>query len=381
MSKIIKQKIGELFFDYINGYTFKSDDFTILQDENVLPVLKIANVGDGGYTNFSNCHYHIYRGYEQYIARKGDLAFSLTGSLGYVSVITEDCLVNQRVFVIKNRTEYSELLNIVQPFIKSSAFATYCYSKATSESNKNISPKVILDYAIDICYKDDDTIDIERQSELCIKYQDVENKRNALFNKIDYLKNVKVLLESDRTVDYMFIPLNQIITHNNGKATYTKEFCQTVKGEFPVYSANNKTPLAYINFADYDGTYLTYSKNGCAGYISIVSGKFSVNGDRCVITLNDGYENIDLLYLKYFLEPIFRANIKGRIGINGKNEYTKINGNMIKKLNIAVPIPIKSDKTFDVEKQKALAQKCATIDSIKRDVFKQIAELITITVI
>lgn len=148
-----------------------------------------------------------------------------------------------------------------------------------------------------------------------------------------------------------------------------------------MYSANNKTPLGYINFADYDGTYLTYSKNGCAGYISIMSGKFSVNGDRCVITLNDGYENIDLLYLKYFLEPIFRANIKGRIGINGKNEYTKINGNMIKKLNIAVPIPIKSDKTFDVEKQKALSQKYATIDSIKRDVFKQITELTSITVI
>lgn len=381
MSKIVKQKIGELFFDYINGYTFKSEDFTIVQDENVLPVLKIANVGNGGYTDFSNCHYHTYNGYDQYIAHKGDLAFSLTGSLGYVSVITEDCLVNQRVFVIKNRPEYRELLNIVQPFIKSSAFSTYCYSKATSESNKNISPKVVLDYAIDICYNDDDTIDIERQSELCTKYQDAENKRNALLSKIDYLKNVKVLLEADNTIDYTFIPLNQMITHNNGKSIYTKEFCQTVKGEFPVYSANNKTPLAHINWADYNGTFLTYSKNGCAGYISAMSGKFSVNGDRCVITLNDGFEDIDLLYLKYFLEPIFRANIKGRIGIDGKNEYTKINGNMIKKLNIVVPIPIKTDKTFDVEKQKELAQKYATIDSIKNDVARQITSLTSITVI
>ena len=54
---------------------------------------------------------------------------------------------------------------------------------------------------------------------------------------------------------------------------------------------------------------------------------------------------------------------------------------MIKKLNIVVPIPIKTDKTFDVEKQKELAQKYATIDSIKNDVARQITSLTSITVI
>lgn len=223
--------------------------------------------------------------------------------------------------------------------------------------------------------------DLEKQEQIAQKYKEVEYKRKNLLDKIHVLKNVKVLLDSDNNIDYTYIPLNQIITHNNGKAIYTKEFCQTIKGDFPVYSANNKTPLAHINCADYNGRFLTYSKNGCAGYISVMSGKFSVNGDRCVITLNDGFEDIDLLYLKYFLGPIFRSNIKGRIGIDGKNEYTKINGNMIKKLNIVVPIPIKADKTFDVEKQKELAQKYATIDSIKNDVARQITSLTSITII
>ena len=241
----------------------------------------------------------------------------------------------------------------------------------------NVARKV----KIEIPVNEKGAFDLEKQEQIAQKYKEVECKRNDLLDKIHLLKNVKVLLDSDNNIDYAYIPLNQIITHNNGKSIYTKEFCQAVKGDFPVYSANNKTPLAHINLADYNGTFLTYSKNGCAGYISVMSGEFSVNGDRCVITLNDGFEDIDLLYLKYFLEPIFRANIKGRIGIDGKNEYTKINGNMIKKLNIVVPIPIKADKTFDVEKQRALAQKYATIDSIKNDVYKQIAELTSITVI
>ena len=121
--------------------------------------------------------------------------------------------------------------------------------------------------------------------------------------------------------------------------------------------------------------YLTYSKNGCAGYITIMNGDFSVNGDRCVLTFNKGYENIDLLYLKYLLEPIFRANIKGRIGINGKNEYTKINSTMVKSLNIMIPIPIKEDGSFDIERQRELAQKYATIDFIKEDIYKKIIQL------
>ena len=227
----------------------------------------------------------------------------------------------------------------------------------------------------------DGSFDIAKQIELANKYKEVEDKKNRLLDKINLLKNIKILLSNDDNVTYKNIPLNDIITHNNGKSIYTKEFCQSKKGINPVYSANNRTPLAYVNFADYNGSYLTYSKNGCAGYISIMNGSFSVNGDRCVITINEGYENVDLLYLKYFLQPIFRSNIKGRMGIDGKNEYTKINGNMIKKLNIIVPIPIKADKTFDLQKQKDLAQKYATIDSIKHDLYNQIVKLTSTIII
>lgn len=41
-----------------------------------------------------------------------------------------------------------------------------------------------------------------------------------------------------------------------------------------------------------------------------------------------------LCYLNYNLEPIFRSNIKGRLGIDGKNKYTKITSTMIKALKL-----------------------------------------------
>lgn len=374
------KKIGEIFTSYINGYAFKSDNFTISRADNCLPVLKIANIGTYGKTDFSDCHFHDVSGYEKFIAHKGDLAFSLTGSLGYVAIITEDCLVNQRVLVITRKEQYGELLDTVQPLIQSSIFTKYCYSKATSENNKNISPAVILDYKIPIYLKDDGSFDIDEQKTIALKYHDLETKKNALKEKAELLCKSNISIDNSAAYAFVDIPLNSIVTHHNGKSSYTKEYCQEHKGNFPVFSANNNEPIGYINCADYCGEYLTYSKNGCAGFISVMSGAFSVNGDRCVLTLNSGFENMNLLYLKYYLEPIFRSIVKGRMGINGKNEYTKLNSTMIKNLNIMVPIPLKGDKSVDTEAQSVLAQKYATIDSIKKEIYNRIQELVNIVI-
>ena len=228
---------------------------------------------------------------------------------------------------------------------------------------------------VQVPINDKGEFDLERQKELAKKYQDVEQKKKQLLGKAEEIKKVKLLISRENGISYKKVPINAMFKHNNGKSIYTKEYCRAHSGFFPVFSANNKSPIGYMKNADYSGEYLTYSKNGCAGYITIMNGDFSVNGDRCVLTFNKGYENIDLLYLKYLLEPIFRANIKGRIGINGKNEYTKINSTMVKSLNIMIPIPIKEDGSFDIERQRELAQKYATIDFIKEDIYKKIIQL------
>lgn len=227
----------------------------------------------------------------------------------------------------------------------------------------------------------DGSYDLAKQKELAQLYLDIQSQKTNMLKKTQKLGRAKILIPKDTTTDMVYVPLNDMVTHINGKSCYTKEWCLSHKGSFPVYSANNREPIAYSNHADHTGRYLTYSKNGCAGHLTILSGKFSINGDRCLIHLNIGYENVDLLYLKYYLEPIFRSSVKGRLGIDGKNEYTKVNSTMIKKLNIVVPIPIKTDGTYDLEKQQELAQKYATIESIKENIQKQIEVLTSITVV
>lgn len=109
--------------------------------------------------------------------------------------------------------------------------------------------------------------------------------------------------------------------------------------------------------------------------------KDSLTGHRGILIPTEKCKNIDLLYIKYILEPIFRASIKGRLGINGKNEYTTLNATMIKKIPQKLKIPIKADGIFDIEKQRELAQKYAVIDSIKDDVYKKIIQLTDMTVV
>jgi hypothetical protein len=141
-----------------------------------------------------------------------------------------------------------------------------------------------------------------------------------------------------------------------------------------VFSASNNAPLTHINVFDYDGEYLTWATNGFAGYMKIISGKFSINADRGL--LKPKLENINPKYIKYQLEPILRELAKGRKGKKGKDEFTKVYPSMI--LNIEINIPINSKKEIDIFMQNQLVEKLIFIEGIKQKIAeykKQIKDL------
>lgn len=227
--------------------------------------------------------------------------------------------------------------------------------------------------------KDNGEFDLERQKELAQRYKTVEAQKENLLKKINHLKLSKVLLEN--ATSYVEVKVTDLFTPKNGNSAYTKEWCQTHLGSVPLYSGNTFGAFAYIDIADYKGEYITWAKDGLAGFILYHNGEFSLTGHRGILLPTEKCKNIDLLYIKFILEPIFRANIKGRLGINGKNEYTTLNTEMIKKIPQKLKIPIKPDGTFDLEKQKELAQKYATIDSIKDDIYNKVTQLTSMFIV
>lgn len=158
------------------------------------------------------------------------------------------------------------------------------------------------------------------------------------------------------------VELKELFDIIKGNAKYTKAFCIKNKGDFPLYSADNSSVFEYVDFYDYDGEYLTLSTGGIAGVITILNGKFSVNGSRAVLIPKS--KDIDINYIRYVAQPIFRSKAQGRRGVNGENEFTNLSTTVLKKIQI--PLPIKDDK-YDLLKQKEIAQKYSKVETHKKN--------------
>ncbi len=85
--------------------------------------------------------------------------------------------------------------------------------------------------------------------------------------------------------------------------------------------------------------------------------------------------------MSLMLETNSFSDPKGYLGNEDKNEYITLNSTIIKAIREKIQIPIKADGSFDLDKQKDLAQKFATIEGIKENIRNQIEALTNIVVI
>lgn len=218
--------------------------------------------------------------------------------------------------------------------------------------------------------------DIEMQKILAKIYLDVEEKRKILIDKSKELMGVSVLISKNSDILLAEVKLADVFSRiDRGKSKYTRFYCKEHLGNYPVYSADNQKPLGFMDSYDYNGEYLTISINGIAGKITIFNECFSINADRVVCIPKD---NIDISYIKFVAEPLLRNKSKGRKGDLGKNEFSKLTPKMVEETFI--PIPIKADGSFDLEKQKELSSKYEQIENIKTELKNKIDELTSIVV-
>lgn len=166
-------------------------------------------------------------------------------------------------------------------------------------------------------------------------------------------------------IKYEYVKIIDLFYPKGGNGKLTKEFCSLNKGAYPVYTSSGKEPEFLINTFDYDGEYLTWSVVGFAGYIIKVTDKFSITNNRGILIPTEKCKNINLDYIKYIIEPIFRKNIKGRMGYNGESEYTTLNGTAIKNIEEKIPIPVNEDGTFDIKTQNEIVTRYKSIEKRK----------------
>ena len=147
---------------------------------------------------------------------------------------------------------------------------------------------------------------------------------------------------------------------------------QKHKGEYGLFSGNTFGRFADIDAFDYDMPCLTWAIDGLAGYIMIHDEPFSATNHRGVLVPK--VDNLNLQYVKYVLEPIFRELKKGRQGLNGENEYTSLPPFMIK--SVKIPIPVDNEGNIDLTAQEDVANKYLAIERCKREISEKLEGLI-----
>lgn len=180
-----------------------------------------------------------------------------------------------------------------------------------------------------------------------------------------FQEEIKELSEKKKPkLKYTAFKLSTLFDIERGNGKYTKRFINTKKGNYAVYSGNTFGPFAHIDSFDYSKPCISWAIDGLAGYIMIHNEKFSATNHRGVLIPK--MDGINLTYIKNILEPLFRANKKGRIGADGKNEYTTLPPFLIENISVKMPVNLKGE--FDNDAQNQVVDKINYVEDIKSNI-------------
>lgn len=162
-----------------------------------------------------------------------------------------------------------------------------------------------------------------------------------------------------------------------GNPAYTRRYGEQHKGQYPVYGASNNGPLTNIGTYDFDGKFLTWARNGFAGFVTAHNEKFSINYDRGILIPKN--DCIDVEYVKFALEPILRKVAVGRRGHDGGDEFTKVYLSTMRELS--VPVPINEDGTPSIELQREMVERAKFVLDLRGQLDDIRAKIIATSVV
>ncbi|GAP72316.1 N-6 DNA methylase [Candidatus Symbiothrix dinenymphae] len=214
-----------------------------------------------------------------------------------------------------------------------------------------------------------------------------ENENSVSFNELPMItENVanSILLLKDEMNDfalqdtslvennlsYKKEKISKLFYLEKGKAIYTNQYIVTNPGNFPLYSSQttNDGIIGNINNFDYDGIAITWTTDGIyAGTVFLRKGKFSMTTHCGALILKQGFENVCLEYIFFYLKNNLR---NFAVGTQNKRVTTEI----IK--NIEIPIPVDLNGNFDLNAQQKIAEKYQFVERMQNELKEQVNKLI-----
>ena len=169
-----------------------------------------------------------------------------------------------------------------------------------------------------------------------------------------------------------YLTVSELFRIERGSGKYTKTYTQKHLGNYPVYSGNTFGAFAFVDSYDFDCPCLTWAIDGLAGYMMVHKAPFSATNHRGVLIPKTA--DIDLDYIKFVLEPLFRQAKKGRVGDNGENEYTSLPPFMLKSIKVGIPVDESGKISLDL--QHEIAKVYLSVEQYRHEIMKKIDTLL-----
>lgn len=335
------------FFDFQNGYAFKSKDFL---NQGKYKIIRIKELKDGLVKFFSDTVYiddadcNIYK----YMVEKGDVLFALTGDpvsksnplswVGRVSYYEHDepALLNQRVCKAIAKADISK--EFLYYFFRQEKEFYSLASKATgSASQANISTKTLEQHNFQ--FFDRDTcnkivgvlLSLDEKIELNNKInKNLEQQARAMF------KSRFINFEpfgGNMPNAWHISTVSEIIEfHDSKRIPLSSRERANLDKIYPYYGATSI--MDYVDRYLFDGIYLLLGEDGTVvddkglPILQYVEGKFWVNNHAHILTGKNGF-NVELLYLLFSLTSV-KAIVTGAV-------QPKISQTNLNRIPVVIP--------------------------------------------
>jgi len=274
------------------------------------------------------------------------------------------------------------IVHIAEPILKENA-------KGDKGGYRSLPQNLLKNIQIPIPFDEQGNIDVEKQKEVLEKYEPVRELKAKIENYKKQIEglNVEIISQVDKII---LKNINDLFSMNQGNAYYTKKrvIGNAWEGNIPVYSSNTqddgllmKMDLTKIKPSDLYFQYcLTWSIDGYAGKLFVRNSDnkknnkkeefyFTIN-NHCGILLPK-YDNIDIEYIKFIIQPLFFEKSKGY-------GNKKLGNNQIQ--DIEIPIPINSKSEFDLSAQQQIAEKYCKIEQIKKSISEELDKIASIEI-
>lgn len=224
----------------------------------------------------------------------------------------------------------------------------------------------------------DGSLNRDLQYETTQKYLAIKEIRQELKMRIDELNDS--IIEIEKGCRCEKVNTSRIFNFPKTNSGITKEFCLDKKiiGPIPVYgcSRSEKDVMGHIKDnlkgVRYYEDCIAWNRNGAStGYFFYRLGRFTTNEDHRVMEIKPDYRG--QLYEPY-LRYILRNEVR-KLGYGWENKLGKA-----RIADINIEIPLGDDGSFDIEKQKEIANKYDKIYEMKNEIIQQLQNIVNTVV-